>query len=193
LVVEERDWLQHLASRYKDRIQGNEFIVLENLTLNMTQPNIFDIKIGGRNLEGKTHKITKNVSQYCLKLNGCQLNFTSPVFLTKYFLGSVTELASMAQYLALFLSDGHVLRSSVLAQLINKLQCLLRVFQEVRGYRFISSSICLLYDVCQPQLADLRLIDFGRAIQESGEFKDDESLVGMQNILKMLEGIQENK
>lgn len=81
----------------------------------------------------------------------------------------------------------------MLAELINKLQSLLRVFQEVRGYRFISSSVCLLYDVCQPQLADLRLIDFGRAIQESEEFKDNESLAGMQNILKMLEGIQENK
>lgn len=96
LVVEERDWLQHLASRYQDRIQGNEFIVLENLTQNMAQPNIFDIKIGGRNMEGKTHKISKNVSQYCLKLNGCQLNFGASILLTKYFLGSVTELASMA-------------------------------------------------------------------------------------------------
>jgi hypothetical protein len=43
----------------------------------MELPNIFDIKIGGRNVEGKKHKITKAVSQFYIKLNGCKMNFTA--------------------------------------------------------------------------------------------------------------------
>ena len=67
--------MTHLAARYKMRNESNRFIVLENLTHGMTLPNIFDIKIGGRNVEGKKHKITKSVSRYFIKLNGCRLNF----------------------------------------------------------------------------------------------------------------------
>lgn len=58
---DKEEWLTHLAGRYKFRNESNEFIMLENLTYGYKRPQIFDIKIGGRNVEGKTHKITKAV------------------------------------------------------------------------------------------------------------------------------------
>lgn len=76
------------------------------MTLNYQNPCIFDIKIGGRNIE-KKHKITKSVSKYFVKLNGCKIsNFDKggSMLLTKYFMGDVMELEDITQYFALFFS-----------------------------------------------------------------------------------------
>lgn len=56
----------------------------------MQLPNIMDIKIGGRNIDGKKHKITKSVAQYFLKFNGCKMHFPAlqdqSIFLSKYYM-----------------------------------------------------------------------------------------------------------
>ena len=70
-------WLTHLSSRYKKKNSLNKFIALENITFGWKTPNIFDIKIGGRNIEGKRHKITKSVLHFNIKLNGCKVSFPS--------------------------------------------------------------------------------------------------------------------
>jgi len=66
-------WLNHLSIRYKKKNVENKFIMLENITYGWKMPNVFDIKIGGRNVEGKRHKITKSVLAYNIKLNGCKV------------------------------------------------------------------------------------------------------------------------
>lgn len=94
--------------------------MLENLTYSYKRPNIFDIKIGGRNVEGKTHKITKSVSEFCLKLNGCQITDKQgqTTLLTKYFLSKVTELKAMEEFFTLFLSSEYSIVKSALKGLI---------------------------------------------------------------------------
>lgn len=52
--------------------------------------------------------------------------------------------------------------------------------------RFISSSLCLLYDSKNPSKMDIRLLDFGRVMNADPGFIDEESIQGLQNIYAFL-------
>lgn len=55
--------------------------------------------------------------------------------------------------------------------------------------RFISSSLCMLYDAKDPTKLDVRLLDFGRVMNADPGFVDEESIQGLQNIYAFLEEI----
>jgi hypothetical protein len=60
--------------------------------------------------------------------------------------------------------------------LIDKVARLVEALKIFRGYRFISSSLCLLYDSSNPGKSDARLIDFGRVVEEKEGFIDADSV-----------------
>ena len=94
------------------------------------------------------------------------------MMLSKYFLVEVVELDDITNYLAFFLAKGDSLQQEVLRAFSTQLRQILTVFEGLRGQRFISSSICLIYDGASPDRAEVRLIDFGRLTEEGPEFKD---------------------
>ena len=69
---------------------------------------------------------------------------------------------------------------------------LINAFKEVKGYRFISTSLCIFYDSNDYSKNDVRLIDFGRVTPEDDHFEDQESLQGIQNIFNIISSIGEN-
>ena len=69
------------------------------------------------------------------------------------------------------------------------MRLIIETLQKVKGYRFISSSLCLMYDSSNPTIVDARIIDFGRVVEEDENFEDNDSLQGMENILKILVSI----
>ena len=81
---------------------------MQNLTHNFKKPCVFDIKIGGRNIDGKKHKHVKPVSNLFLKLNGCSLLNVGgkDLLFSKYFLANIIEEKDIAEYLAFFISIG---------------------------------------------------------------------------------------
>ena len=79
----------------------------------------------------------------------------------------------MSEYLSLFLAKGNRIQIKVLQTFVKKLRNIAAVLKELRGYRFISSSICLMYDFTCPSRNDIRLIDFGRLVQENESFWDE--------------------
>lgn len=170
--------------------------MLENLTNGWEEPNIFDIKIGGRNVEGKKHKITKSVSQYFIKLNGCRMNFSGEnkeaIFLSKYYLAQITEKPKILESLSLFFFDGEKVLLDTIAAILPKLLSLILSIKSLRGMRFISSSLCLLYDAKDPTKHDIRLLDFGRVMSADPGFIDEESIQGLQNVYAFLAEIAED-
>lgn len=187
-------WLSHLRGRYRARNDGNRFIVLENLTFGWEQASVFDIKIGGRNVEGKKHKVTKSVSQFFLRLNGCRVHFADtphPLFLSKYYLADVVQPQRILQCLALFFFDGQQLNTGLLTAMRDKLQELILSFKALRGYRFISSSVCLIYDARRTGNASVKLLDFGRVVWCEPEFVDEDSLSGLINLHRFLGCLEE--
>lgn len=68
-------------------------------------------------MENKKHKVTKAVTQFFLKLNGCRINFTdspSPLFLSKYYLAGVVDQPRILDCIALFFFDGQQLSTGVI-------------------------------------------------------------------------------
>lgn len=51
-----------------------------------------------------------------------------------------------------------------------KMKKLINAFKEVKGYRFISTSLCIFYDNSDYSKNDVRLIDFGRVTLEDENF-----------------------
>jgi hypothetical protein len=83
----------------------------------------------------------------------------------------------MCKYIGFFFSKNNKILIDVVQMMIFKLEQVLKVFRTIQGYRFISTSLCLIYDNCNHQ-NDLRLIDFGRLMMEEPTFVDQESILG---------------
>jgi hypothetical protein len=120
------------------------------LTFGYERASVFDIKIGGRNIEGKTHKITKSVSNYFIKLNGCKIwsgkDRKQSVLFSKYFLAKITDYEEMCKYMGLYFSKGERIQVETVTIMTKRLRELILRLREVRGYKFISTSLCLIYD-----------------------------------------------
>lgn len=68
----------------------------------------------------------------------------------------------------------------------DKLQDLILSFKALRGYKFISSSLCIIYDAKNPLVSDIKLLDFGRVAHCSSNYVDEDSLSGLINIHRFL-------
>ena len=64
-------------------------------------------------------------------------------------------------------------------------------FKALRGYKFISSSLCIMYDAKHPHSVDIKLLDFGRVGHCDPVFIDEDSISGMMNIHRLLLNILE--
>ena len=100
------------------------------------------------------------------------------ILFSKYFLAEITEFEEMCKYIGFFFSKNNKIVVEVVEVMIQKLEELLAVFSTVQGYRFISTSLCFIYDSCSSQ-SDLRLIDFARLMTEEPTFVDRESILGV--------------
>jgi hypothetical protein len=156
--------------------------VLENVTHDYALPNILDIKIGGRNVVGKTHKITESVSKYYVKLNGCKINYArddKSIFMSKYYLHEAKSIDQMVPFLALFFYDGRELALQAISNIQWELADMILCFKAVNGYKFVSSSLCLFFDARDHSKGDIKFIDFGRVSDSPPEFFDKETCLGM--------------
>jgi hypothetical protein len=77
------------------------------------------------------------------------------------------------EYLSLFFFDGKEFMVRTLERIREQLLDLILSMKGLRGYRFISSSLCLIYDARRPHAPLVKLLDFGRAETKDPSFLDD--------------------
>lgn len=114
------------------------------------------------------------------------------IFLSKYYLAQITEKPKILESLSLFFFDGEKVLLDTIAAILPKLLSLILSIKSLRGMRFISSSLCLLYDAKDPTKHDIRLLDFGRVMSADPGFVDEESIQGLENIYAFLAEIAED-
>ena len=94
------------------------------------------------------------------------------IFLSKYYLAQITEKSNILESLSLFFFDGEKVLLGTIAAILPKLLSMILSIKCLRGVRFISSSLCLLYDSKDPAKMDIRLLDFGRVVNADPGFVD---------------------
>ncbi|CAI4037907.1 hypothetical protein SMKI_04G2430 [Saccharomyces mikatae IFO 1815] len=137
----------------------SKFILLEDLTRNMSKPCALDLKMGTRQY-GVDAKRTKQLSQRakCLKTTSRRLGvricglkvWNKDYYITrdKYFGRRVKVGWQFARVLARFLYDGETVESLIrqIPRLIKQLDTLYSEIFNLKGYRLYGASLLLMYD-----------------------------------------------
>jgi len=210
------EWFKNLFSnRFNE--QNNKFLKLEDLTSDMENPCMLDLKMGSvaYNPKKMEHQLSKfgNSTSSSLKYRVCGLQVKNQKTDTEYFRdkywGRRLKAEEMPDAMALFFFDGSEVRRNLIKKFIKLLQDLATAIKTCVGFKFYSVSLLLTYDSSlneeeldvetdnQEEMLKskikLRLIDFAKStyVEECNEI-DTDLLTGIENLTKCLSHILEN-
>lgn len=172
--------LQNPVLRKHTRFE--RFILLEDLTADMTKPCVLDLKMGTRQYgveasdlkQASQRKKCSLTSSKELGTRVCGLQVwnqaTQKYFMKdKYFGRKLRSGAPFAKALAKFLYDGTCSYSIIckIPPIIRLLKELYRDFQDLKGFRMYGSSILLMYDgalSARDAQIKIHIIDFAQSV-----------------------------
>ena len=161
---------QQLHHNLNSNCQGDEHLILEDLTSGMVEPCLLDVQIGRRlydeeaTVEKRTRMIRKaqaSTSASCgFRLSGLRYIDAMGIVHVK-LKKSMRALSSeeLLPTLNLFLQSSDEYRSELIARYLERIESIKQAVIHSHGL-FYSSSILLLYDGKDPRRWDCRMIDF---------------------------------
>ena len=176
-----------------------EFVMLEDLAHGLTRPAIADLKMGlcQRSLrDGSPEKISRarqkalQTTSHRLGFHLCGVAFWESAgrnFQDKYQGRKLDELGVYETFKSFFMD-----KIELIGNFVAKLRALAAAIAELPGLRFWSGSLLLVYDVEDPEICTLKMIDFAQtAIVPESEIPDNEYLFGVKNLIAYLEALQQ--
>jgi hypothetical protein len=163
-AAETAPWLSlFLPTYYPDLDQKNGTIPLENLVHGMHYPCVLDLKLGTSTVEDDETSLRKRVRMGALdhvtttKSDGVRLEGMSMFRVLEHAYVRTSKFQShaisasigntLSDVLSFFLTDESGFRADIALRFYSNLEVLLQRFlDENRSYRFIGSSILLIYD-----------------------------------------------
>jgi len=179
-------------------------VVMEDLTTQIPPPCVMDIKIGvssagedaspekARRMRIKDEATT--TATLGMRLTGMEVWNAAEGEFKQYpkSWGSVVSAERMKDSLALFFHDGRTVRKDVLELFVRKVTEVDTWFRSQSYLRFYSSSLLFLYDGVKTggdTKVTLKMIDFAHVFEIKDGGKDDGYLVGLKNLLRILNAI----
>lgn len=98
----------------------------------------------------------------------------------------MSDLDSITKYIAFFFYNGKSLLTETICRVRQKLSEIILAFRAMQGYRFISASVCFIYDGKDSCKADAKLIDFARVSELSPDYFDNMTCTGLENLHMIL-------
>ncbi|KAK6868037.1 Inositol hexakisphosphate kinase 1 [Candida tropicalis] len=156
------------------------FIVLEDLTCDMKQPCVLDLKMGTRQygIEASRKKQESQRAK-CLSTTSRELGVrvcglqvfkydNQRLAKDKYFGRRIKIGKQFCKILGKFLYNGHDIYSILnkIPNLIDQLKELYSVFRELPGYRMYGSSVLLMYEggITESSHVKVKIIDFAQSV-----------------------------
>jgi hypothetical protein len=192
------------------------FLLLEDLTSNMKNPCIVDIKMGKRHYglytsaekrRRQNEKSSKTTSaSLAIRLCGMQVykeNIKKYTFMSKYEGRKLSNLEQITEALAYFLHNGTILHRGLIPMLLDELRKLHNLMRtDLVHFRMYASSLLILYDGYSPKSIRVKQIDFEHCYAEQDaslyekfdglEYQagpDREYLEGLENLILIFEQI----
>ncbi|KXN91930.1 Inositol polyphosphate multikinase [Leucoagaricus sp. SymC.cos] len=189
-------------------------IVLENISYPFSRPNIMDIKLGtvlyddGASPE-KVERMIKRARETTsletgIRLTGFQVhdNVTGQAVITPKSYGKSIKVADLPEGIAKFFPVGKLVTESLTDCSCGLPATLLRpILQGIRGdiqeirdifaeleLRMVGGSLLIMYEGDWGKAREVKLIDFAHTKVVPGEGPDKGVLLGMDTVLKLLDG-----
>lgn len=159
--AEEGSWPTSLLPKYYGRV-GNDAIKIENLTYGFSRPCVIDLKMGVQTVEDDETSLIKRLKMTTLdyltrsKFEGCRLEGLSMYrsLENRFVKGTKSQSHSISAHvrvslqdvLTFFLTDETGVRTDVALRFQTAVEQILVAFEQNTQYRFIGSSILLIYD-----------------------------------------------
>jgi len=184
-----------------EKIEGNRYVVMEDLTFGFKNPSMVDIKMGTSSVgedatqEKRTEMEKKDKGTTTVSLGirvvGARIYDVDKkqYIVKKKDYGKNLKDSDIPSGLSFCFGDGNKIRKDLAKHYLEKLKILKSWYEKQSVFRLYSSSLLFVYEGEEKDVkkGEVRLIDFAHVFNISDGGHDEKYMVGLNNLIKYLD------